>query len=90
MVQRECYRAVCHWHDFQNRKTPIMITTAQIIDKFCSGPALSGMTPEQLGECRECATLQDLMVTVSRWMDFDNSAQAARFVIEYLDWDLDD
>lgn len=66
-----------------------MITTAQIIDKFCSGPAVSGM-PEMIADCTGCATLQELMETVSQWMDFDNSAQAARFVIEYLDWDLDD
>ena len=66
-----------------------MITTKDIIDKFCGGPAASGM-PEMISECAECATLEDLIETVSKWMDFDSSAQAARFVIEYLDWDLDD
>jgi hypothetical protein len=67
-----------------------MITTKDIIDKFCGGPAASGITPEQLSECKDCATLEDLMATVSRWMIFDNSGHAARFIIEYLDWDLDD
>jgi len=66
-----------------------MISTRDIIDKFCSGPAAAGM-PEMIADCTDCASLQELMETVSKWMDFDNDSQAARFVIEYLDWDLDD
>lgn len=65
-----------------------MITCIDIIDKFRSGPAAASM-PEMVEDCSDCTTLEDLIDTVSRWMDFDNRAQAALFVLDYLDYELD-
>lgn len=65
-----------------------MITCKQIIDKFCSGPAAASL-PDMVADCRDCTTLEDLIDTVNSWMDFDNSAQAALFVLNYLDYEID-
>ena len=59
-----------------------------LIDKFCSGPAAAGM-PEMISDCEGIATIEELMQTVSRWMDFDNEAQAALFILKYADWEDD-
>jgi hypothetical protein len=66
-----------------------MISTRDIIDKFCGGPAASGM-PDMILDCVGNTTLEELMVTVAHWMDFDSEAQAALFILKYLDWELDD
>lgn len=65
-----------------------MVTCTQIIDKFCSGPAAAGM-PEMISDCIGCTTLEELMQTVAHWHDFDNEAQAALFILNYLDYEID-
>ena len=65
-----------------------MITCKQIIDKFCEGPA-AVYAPEMIPDCRECTTLQDLIATVNNHMDMRNAAQAALFVLNFLDYEVD-
>jgi hypothetical protein len=65
-----------------------MITCKDIIDKFCAGPAAASV-PDMIPECEECTTLQDLIETTSQWMDFDSSAQAALFILNYLDYEIE-
>jgi hypothetical protein len=65
-----------------------MITCIDIVDKFCSGPAAAGM-PEMISDCVGCTTLEDLMETVAHWNEFDNEAQAALFILKYLDYESD-
>ena len=73
-----------------SKSTPTQkqITCIDIIDKFCSGPAASGM-PEMIADCTECATLEELIETVAQWHDFDNEGQAALFILKYLDYEAD-
>ena len=65
-----------------------MITSVDIIDKFCSGPAAAGM-PDMISDCVGNTTLEELMVTVAHWMDFDSEAQAALFILKYLDYEVE-
>ena len=64
------------------------ITCIDIIDKFCSGPAAAGM-PDMITDCVGNTTLEELMETVAHWMDFDSEAQAALFILKYLDYEVD-
>lgn len=65
-----------------------MITCKQIIDKFCEGPAAMHI-PTAIPDCRECTTLEELMETLAKHMDFDSEAQAALFVMDFLDYEVD-
>ena len=65
-----------------------MITSVDIIDKFCSGPAAAGM-PDMITDCVGNTTLEELMETVSHWMDFDSEAQAALFILKCLDYEVE-
>jgi len=64
-----------------------MITSKQIIDKFCSGPVAEWFAPEAIQACQECQDLEELIAAVSINMDFDYDAQAASFIMKYLDWE---
>ena len=66
-----------------------MITCKNIIDKFCDGPASQELSPEAIQDCRECTTLEDLIETLYHHVDFSSSAQAALFVVNYLDYEID-
>jgi hypothetical protein len=68
--------------------TKKQITCIDIIDKFCSGPAAEGM-PDMISDCVGSTTLEELMETVAHWHDFDNEAQAALFILKYLDYEAD-
>jgi hypothetical protein len=70
--------------DRRNRSCSV----ADMVNKFCDGPAATSI-PDAIPDCRDCTTLEDLIETVNRWMDFDNSAQAALFVIDMLDYETD-
>jgi len=66
-----------------------MTSTKNIVDKFCDGPVQATLSAEAIQSCRESTTLEDLIETVSQHMDFDNEAQGASFVLNYLDYETD-
>ena len=66
-----------------------MITSKQIIEKFCSGPATITFSPEALQECAECEDLESLIQVIVLHMDLKYDAQACAIIMKYLDWELD-
>jgi hypothetical protein len=66
-----------------------MTTIKNIVDKFCDGPVQTILSMEAVQSCRESTTLEDLIETVAQHMDFDNEAQGASFILNYLDYETD-
>lgn len=65
------------------------ISIKQLVDKFCDGPATTYLDASAIAHCREQTTLEDLVQAVRAHIDVDDRAQAALFVMNLLDYEID-